>query len=209
MWASEQEPQAVAAGVPGPVIAFLRERMLRSAPEGLVAMGKYLVSCPDQTAALAELAGMPILVLYGENDNAWAPATQNRMAKKLGAQQLHPGGGALPRGRGSGNHGKHTRRVLERGREQLAAAQDRHRSQRAASVPGPGWRAGRPGRGGLGLGRRALGGHGLGGHGLGRRALGGHGLGGHGHGWCRRLWRESIPGAPGLGRRHALRQWLR
>jgi pimeloyl-ACP methyl ester carboxylesterase len=88
LWASEQEPQAVAAGVPGPVIAFLRERMLRSAPEGLVAMGKYLISCPDQTAALAELAGMPILVLYGENDDAWAPATQNRMAKKLGAQRV-------------------------------------------------------------------------------------------------------------------------
>jgi pimeloyl-ACP methyl ester carboxylesterase len=88
LWASEQEPQAVAAGVPGPVIAFLRERMLRSAPEGLVAMGKYLISCPDQTAALAELAGVPILVLYGENDDAWAPATQNRMAKKLGAQRV-------------------------------------------------------------------------------------------------------------------------
>jgi pimeloyl-ACP methyl ester carboxylesterase len=88
LWESEQEPQAIAAGVPGPIIAFLRERMLRSAPEGLVAMGKYLLSCPDQTAALAELAGAPVLVLYGENDDAWAPATQNRMAKRLGAQRV-------------------------------------------------------------------------------------------------------------------------
>ena len=88
LWESEQEPQSIAAGVPGPIIAFLRERMLRSSPEGLVAMGKYLLSCPDQTAALAELAGAPILVLYGENDDAWAPATQNRMAKRLGAQRV-------------------------------------------------------------------------------------------------------------------------
>jgi pimeloyl-ACP methyl ester carboxylesterase len=88
LWESEQEPQSVAAGVPWPIIAFLRERMLRSSPEGLVAMGKYLLSCPDQTAALAELAGAPILVLYGENDDAWAPATQNRMAKRLGAQRV-------------------------------------------------------------------------------------------------------------------------
>ena len=88
LWESEQEPQAVASGVPGPVIAFLRERMLRSSPEGLVAMGKYLLGCPDQTDALAELAGAPILVLYGENDDAWAPATQNRMAKRLGAQRV-------------------------------------------------------------------------------------------------------------------------
>ena len=88
LWESEQEPQAVAAGVPAPIIAFLRERMLRSSPEGLVAMGKYLLSCPDQTPALAELAGAPILVLYGENDDAWAPATQNRMAKRLGAQRV-------------------------------------------------------------------------------------------------------------------------
>jgi pimeloyl-ACP methyl ester carboxylesterase len=88
LWESEQEPQAVASGVPGPIIAFLRERMLRSSPEGLVAMGKYLLGCPDQTEALAELAGAPILVLYGENDDAWAPATQNRMAKRLGAQRV-------------------------------------------------------------------------------------------------------------------------
>ena len=88
LWESRLEPQAVADGVPGPVIAFLRERMLRNSPEGLVAMGRYLLTCPDQTAALAALTDAPILVLYGENDDAWAPATQNRMAKRLGAQRV-------------------------------------------------------------------------------------------------------------------------
>jgi len=88
LWETRLEPQAVADGVPAPVIAFLRERMLRNSPEGLVAMGRYLLACPDQTAALAALTDAPILVLYGENDDAWAPATQNRMAKRLGAQRV-------------------------------------------------------------------------------------------------------------------------
>jgi len=88
LWESEQEPQAVADGVPAAVIAFLRERLLRSSPEGLFAMGRYLLSCPDQTAALAAVADTPMLVLYGENDDAWAPAVQNRMAKRLGAQRV-------------------------------------------------------------------------------------------------------------------------
>jgi pimeloyl-ACP methyl ester carboxylesterase len=88
LWEAELETQAVADGVPGPIITFLRERMLRNSAEGLLAMGKYLLSCPDQTTALAELAGPPILVLYGENDDAWAPAAQNRMAKRLGAQRV-------------------------------------------------------------------------------------------------------------------------
>jgi len=88
LWEFELEPQAVADGVPEPVIAFLRERMLRNSPEGLVAMGRHLLDCPDQTAALAALADAPILVLYGENDDAWAPAAQNRMARRLGAQRV-------------------------------------------------------------------------------------------------------------------------
>ncbi len=88
LWETEFEPQAIADGVPAPIVAFLRERMLRSSPEGLLMMGKYLLSCPDQTTALAELAGSPILVLYGENDDAWTPAAQDRMARRLGAQRV-------------------------------------------------------------------------------------------------------------------------
>ena len=88
LWESEFEPQAIADGVAAPVVAFLRERMLRNSADGLVAMGKYLLTCPDQTAALASLRSAPILVLYGENDDAWTPATQHRMASKLGAQRV-------------------------------------------------------------------------------------------------------------------------
>jgi len=88
LWETDLEPQAVADGAPAHIVAFLRERMLRSCPEGLVAMGQYLLSCPDQTAALADPGGSPVLVLYGENDDAWTPATQDRMARRLGAQRV-------------------------------------------------------------------------------------------------------------------------
>jgi len=88
LWDTKLEPQAITDGVPPHIVAFLRERMLRSAPEGLVAMGHYLLSCPDQTAALAALASTAILVLYGENDDAWAPSVQERMARRLGAERV-------------------------------------------------------------------------------------------------------------------------
>jgi pimeloyl-ACP methyl ester carboxylesterase len=88
LWDTEFGPQAITDGVPPHIVAFLRERMLRSSPEGLVAMGRYLLSCPDQTAALAGLASMAILVLYGENDDAWAPSAQERMARRLGAERV-------------------------------------------------------------------------------------------------------------------------
>jgi len=88
LWEAELGPQAAADGVPAPIIAFLRERMLRNSAEGLVAMGTYLLSCPDQTAALAGLGSLPVLVLYGENDDAWPPSVQDRMARRLGAQRV-------------------------------------------------------------------------------------------------------------------------
>ena len=88
LWETELGRQAIADGVPPHIVAFLRERLLRSSPEGLVAMGRYLLSCPDQTAALAGLASVPIVVLYGENDDAWAPSAQERMARRLGAERV-------------------------------------------------------------------------------------------------------------------------
>jgi pimeloyl-ACP methyl ester carboxylesterase len=88
LWEAKLGPQAIADGVPAPIVAFLRDRMLRNSAEGLVAMGKYLLSCPDQIAALADLGSPPVLVLYGENDDAWAPAVQDRMARRLGAQRV-------------------------------------------------------------------------------------------------------------------------
>jgi pimeloyl-ACP methyl ester carboxylesterase len=97
IWDEYLAPQARADGVPEYLIAFLHERMMGNSPTGLVAMGKYLLACPDRTAELASLRGLPILVLYGENDDAWRPAVQERMARRLGAHRVCiPGAGHSP-----------------------------------------------------------------------------------------------------------------
>ena len=90
-------PQAKAEGAPEQVIAFLHERMMRSSPTGLMVMGRYLLTCPDRTAELANLGRPAILVLYGENDDAWRPAVQEQMARRLGADRVCiPGAGHSP-----------------------------------------------------------------------------------------------------------------
>ncbi len=88
IWNTRMEPEAVAGGVPTGIIDFLRTRMLASSPTGLRAMGEVLLSCPDRTAALAERDGVPLMVVYGENDDAWEPAAQEDMATRLGAQRV-------------------------------------------------------------------------------------------------------------------------
>jgi pimeloyl-ACP methyl ester carboxylesterase len=87
LWDTQLEPAAVADGVPSDVIDFLRTRMLSSCPIGLWSMARGLLACPDRTAALAA-AGAPLLVVYGENDDAWAPSIQDDMAQRLGAQRV-------------------------------------------------------------------------------------------------------------------------
>jgi len=88
IWKTRLEPEAVSGGVPAPIIDFLRTRLLRSSPVGLRSMGQTLLGCPDRTDALAETGGAPLLVVYGENDDAWEPATQEDMAARLGAQRV-------------------------------------------------------------------------------------------------------------------------
>jgi pimeloyl-ACP methyl ester carboxylesterase len=71
--------------VPGPIVAFLAKRMLGNDPNGLVHMARHLLTAPDRTAELARLDRIPMLVLYGEDDNSWSPGTQEAMARRLGA----------------------------------------------------------------------------------------------------------------------------
>jgi pimeloyl-ACP methyl ester carboxylesterase len=97
IWQERLAPEAKAGGVPDHVIAFLHERMMGNDPAGLVAMGRYLLACPDRTAELADLDRPPVLVLYGENDDAWQPTIQELMARRLGAQRVCiPGAGHSP-----------------------------------------------------------------------------------------------------------------
>ena len=67
---------------------FLRTRMLASSPTGLLSMAENLLGCPDRTQALARLGSRPLLVVYGEDDDAWDPAIQEDMALRLGAERV-------------------------------------------------------------------------------------------------------------------------
>jgi len=87
IWDTQLEPAAIADGTPAEVIDFLRTRMLRSCPTGLWSMGHGLLGCPDRTSALATM-GAPLLVIYGENDDAWEPSVQDEMAHRLGAERV-------------------------------------------------------------------------------------------------------------------------
>jgi pimeloyl-ACP methyl ester carboxylesterase len=88
LWRSHLEPQAVAAGVPGDIVAFLGRRMRGNDPDGLVLMAAHMLAAPDRTAELARLDRLPTLVIYGEYDNSWSPAAQENMARRLGARRL-------------------------------------------------------------------------------------------------------------------------
>ena len=87
LWEEQLEPEAKASGTPPHIVAFLRKRMLGNCPVGLVMMARYLLCCPDRTSELAAL-DLPVLVMYGENDDAWPTDVQNRMARRLGARRV-------------------------------------------------------------------------------------------------------------------------
>jgi pimeloyl-ACP methyl ester carboxylesterase len=85
LWHGVIRPEAEAAGLAGPVLAFLEERMLANNPVGLVTMASHLLKAEDKTAELAA-RGIPGFVLYGEDDNAWPTEQQRDMAAMLGAE---------------------------------------------------------------------------------------------------------------------------
>jgi pimeloyl-ACP methyl ester carboxylesterase len=89
-WRDQLEPQARADGTDEHIIAFLRERTLRTCPIHYIVIARYLLECPDRTEELAKAistACLPVTVVYGENDDAWLPAEQDLMARRLGAER--------------------------------------------------------------------------------------------------------------------------
>jgi pimeloyl-ACP methyl ester carboxylesterase len=89
VWHDQHEPQARGEGTDEHIIAFLKERTLRTCPLHLIVLARYLLDCEDRTDELAEVVacGLPALVVYGENDDAWPPAEQDDMAGRLDAQR--------------------------------------------------------------------------------------------------------------------------
>jgi pimeloyl-ACP methyl ester carboxylesterase len=85
IWSGVLKPEAVAAGVAHPVMAFLEERMLANNPTGLVTMATKMLKAQDKSAELAARS-VPTFVLYGEEDNAWPTAQQRDMAGALNAE---------------------------------------------------------------------------------------------------------------------------
>ncbi|HEX2904157.1 MAG TPA: alpha/beta hydrolase [Jatrophihabitans sp.] len=80
---SQADPRYVA---PAPALQeFLRTRFLANDPVGLRVMGAVLRTEPDRSAELAATR-RPMLVLYGEHDDAWPPEVQAEMAARLGAR---------------------------------------------------------------------------------------------------------------------------
>jgi pimeloyl-ACP methyl ester carboxylesterase len=91
LWATRMEPEAIAKGVPSDIVAFLHRRMFMNSAVGLMGMADELLSMSDRVDQLAKVssgAGLPVLVLYGENDDAWDPEDQAFMAERLGARKV-------------------------------------------------------------------------------------------------------------------------
>jgi pimeloyl-ACP methyl ester carboxylesterase len=81
---------------PAELQEFLRVRFLASSGPGLKGMGDALLTEPDRVDEL-RAAGLPLLVCYGEDDDAWTPATQTAMAERLGARrEVVPGAAHSP-----------------------------------------------------------------------------------------------------------------
>ncbi|MGY1689987.1 alpha/beta fold hydrolase [Geodermatophilus sp. SYSU D01105] len=77
------DPRAQA--VPAPTRAFLTRRFLANSAAGLRGMADAMTSEPDRVAELAA-TGVPVLVAHGAADDAWSPAVQEDMARRLGAR---------------------------------------------------------------------------------------------------------------------------
>jgi pimeloyl-ACP methyl ester carboxylesterase len=91
LWSTRIEPEAITKGVPAEIVAFLRRRMFMNSTTGLMSMAHEVLSCADRVDELAKVtedADLPVLVLYGENDDGWEPGEQAMMAERLGARKV-------------------------------------------------------------------------------------------------------------------------
>lgn len=99
VWAASQAASAgdpTLAAVSPEVRAFLERRFLASPAAALLGMGEALTGAADRTDELRD-SGVPTFVLYGSQDDGWAPAEQAEMAARLGGRQFEiPDAGHSP-----------------------------------------------------------------------------------------------------------------
>ena len=87
--------------LPADVLAFLERRLWASSPVGLDTMAAEVLAEPDRVADLAGLVdstggrdGLPVLVAFGADDDAWSPHVQAEMAARLGVPAVSIPGAA-------------------------------------------------------------------------------------------------------------------
>lgn len=91
IWDLQLGPDAAARGVPPEITEFLRARMMNNTVSGMLGMARELLSCPDRVDDLAKViddTDLPVLVLYGEDDDAWHPQVQAEMAERLDVERI-------------------------------------------------------------------------------------------------------------------------
>jgi pimeloyl-ACP methyl ester carboxylesterase len=69
------------------ILAWLRHRFIANHPTSLLRIAEQLLSEPDLVDDLAKL-DLPVLVAYGETEDAWPPPAQELMAERLSAAHI-------------------------------------------------------------------------------------------------------------------------
>jgi len=98
IWMAKRQLEAQTEAVPPPpdVEAWLHRRFVANDPVALLRMAEQLLTEEDRLDELATV-DLPVLVVYGEADDAWPPVSQSAMARRLRARvQVITGAGHSP-----------------------------------------------------------------------------------------------------------------
>jgi pimeloyl-ACP methyl ester carboxylesterase len=87
IWVAKRQLEAPTELVPNPpeIEDFLHRRFVANDPACVLRMAEQLLTAGDSVDELAGL-GLPTLVAWGPEDDAWTPASQQSMAERLGAR---------------------------------------------------------------------------------------------------------------------------
>jgi len=98
IWGLKRQLEAELEAIPpaAEIEAWMHDRFVANHPVGLLRVAEHLLDAADRTDELAA-TGVPVLVLYGEDDDVWPPALQAATGDRLGARTVAlPGVGHSP-----------------------------------------------------------------------------------------------------------------